>query len=105
MQIIKRNENPLALYLFTSSNKKEAQWINAVPFGGGCINNTVWHFANENLPFGGVGNSGIGTYHGKFGFDTFTRLKAVLKTPNWFDPWIKYPPFKGRLKLFKWLIR
>lgn len=105
MQIIKRNENPLALYLFTSSKKKEAQWINAVPFGGGCINNTVWHFANECLPFGGVGNSGMGSYHGKFGFDNFTRVKAVLKTPNWFDPWLKYPSFKGRLKLFKWLIR
>jgi aldehyde dehydrogenase (NAD+) len=105
MQIIKRNENPLALYLFTSSKKKEEEWINAVAFGGGCINNTVWHFTNEYLPFGGVGNSGTGAYHGKFGFDTFTRLKAVLKTPNWFDPWIKYPSFKGRLKLFKWLIR
>ncbi len=105
LQIIKQNENPLAFYLFTSNKKTEEQFISSVPFGGGCINNADWHFTNHNLPFGGVGNSGMGAYHGKFGFDTFTRLKGVLKTPNWFDPFIKYPSFKGRLKLFKWIFR
>jgi len=105
LQIVKQNANPLAFYLFTTNNTKEKQWIQSVAFGGGCVNNTVYHFTNHNMPFGGVGNSGIGAYHGKFSFNTFTRLKPVLKTPNWFDPVLKYPPFKGRLRLFKWLIR
>ena len=78
--------------------------MESVAFGGGCVNNTDWHFTNHHLPFGGVGNSGIGAYHGKFTFELFTRRKPVLKTPNWFDPFLKYPPFKGRLWLFKWLI-
>ena len=105
LEIIKQNENPLAFYLFTTNKKTEEQFIKSVPFGGGCINNADWHFTNHNLPFGGVGNSGMGAYHGKFTFDTFTRLKAVLKTPNWWDPFIKYPSFKGRLRLFKWIFR
>ena len=104
MHIVQQNANPLAFYLFTSSADKGKEWMNAIPFGGGCINNTDWHFTNHYLPFGGVGNSGIGAYHGKFTFDTFTRQKPVLKTPTWFDPAIKYPSFKGRLGLFKRLI-
>jgi aldehyde dehydrogenase (NAD+) len=105
MGIVKRNANPLAFYLFTASKKKEEEWINKIPFGGGCVNNTDWHFTNHHLPFGGVGNSGIGSYHGKFTFNTFTRLKPVMKTPTWFDPSVKYPSFKGKLRLFKWIIR
>ncbi len=105
LAIIEHNSHPLAFYLFTNSRVKENFWMNTVSFGGGCINNTDWHFTNHNLPFGGVGNSGIGAYHGKYSFNTFTRLKPVLKTPNWFDPFLKYPPFKGRLGLFKWMIR
>src|SRR5207237_8908706 len=71
--------------------------MNKISFGGGCINNADWHFANHNLPFGGVGNSGMGAYHGKYTFDTFTRGKSVMKTPTWFDPDFKYPPLKGKL--------
>ncbi len=103
--IVKQNANPLAFYLFTSNKKTEREWINKVPFGGGCINNADWHFTNHHLPFGGVGNSGLGAYHGRFSFDTFTRMKPVLKTPTWFDPSVKYPSFKGRLKFFKWIFR
>ncbi|HKH59377.1 MAG TPA: aldehyde dehydrogenase [Flavitalea sp.] len=103
--LVERNPNPLAFYVFTSNIKTEQKWINEVSFGGGCVNNTAWHFSNHNLPFGGVGNSGIGAYHGKGSFDTFTRVKPVMKTPTWFDPSIKYPPFKGKLKLFKWFFR
>jgi len=99
--IIGRNPNPLAFYVYTSSNKKEKQWIEAVPFGGGCINNSSWHLTNHHLPFGGRGNSGIGEYHGKTSFETFSHRKAIMKTPTWFDPNIKYPPFKGKLWLFK----
>ncbi len=103
--IVERNANPLAFYLFTDNEKLERQWIESVSFGGGCINNTAWHFTNHHIPFGGVGNSGMGSYHGKGTFDTFTRPKPVMKTPTWFDPALKYPPFKGKLKLFKWFFR
>ena len=105
LKIIDQHPNPLAFYVFTSSNEKEKDWINNVPFGGGCVNNASWHLTNHHLPFGGRGLSGTGNYHGKYSFDTFSHKKAVMKTPTWFDPAIKYPPFKGKLKLFKWVIR
>lgn len=105
MKIVDRNDNPLAFYLFTDNKKEEREWLEKVSFGGGCINNADWHFANHHLPFGGVGNSGMGMYHGRFTFETFTRAKPVLKTPTWFDPAFKYPPLKGKMKLFKWFIR
>lgn len=103
--IIAVNPNPLALYIFTSSKKKEKQWLEDIAFGGGCINNASWHLTNHNLPFGGRGSSGTGNYHGKYSFETFSHKKAIMKTPAWFDPAIKYPPFEGKLKLFKWVIR
>ncbi len=105
MQVVQRNPNPLSFYIFTESKKKEQQWVDKFAFGGGCINNTAWHFANKKFPFGGVGNSGMGYYHGKYGFETFTRLKAVMKTPTWIDPSMKYPPFAGKLKLLKMIIK
>lgn len=103
--IIVRNANPLAFYVFTSSKKKEKEWLESIAFGGGCVNNASWHLTNHNLPFGGRGFSGTGNYHGRYSFETFSHKKAIMKTPTWFDPAIKYPPFKGRLKLFKWIIR
>ena len=105
MKIIDQHPNPLAFYVFTSNNTKEKDWMNSVAFGGGCVNNASWHLTNHHLPFGGRGFSGTGNYHGKYSFDTFSHNKAVMKTPTWFDPDIKYPPFKGKLKLFKWVIR
>jgi aldehyde dehydrogenase (NAD+) len=99
------NKNPLALYVFTSSDAKAEKWIRSIPFGGGCINNASWHFTNHNLPFGGRGFSGMGNYHGRFSFETFSHQKAIMKTPTWFDPSIKYPPFKGKLGLFKRFIK
>ncbi len=104
LAIINKNKNPLAFYLFTSSKQKEQQWLNAVAFGGGCVNNASVHLVNHNLPFGGRGTSGMGNYHGRFSFDTFSHKKAVLKTPTWLDPAIKYPPYAGRLSLFKKII-
>ena len=103
--LVERNPQPLAFYLFTGNAKTEDKWIKDVSFGAGCVNNTAWHFSNHHLPFGGVGNSGIGAYHGKASFNTFTRVKPVMKTPTWFDPSIKYPPLKGKLKLLKWFFR
>ena len=105
LAIIAINPNPLALYLFTANKKKEDAWISSVSFGGGCINNTLVHFSNPSLPFGGTGNSGIGYYHGKYSFELFTRPKSVLKSPAWFDPSLKYPSFKGRLKMIKMILR
>ena len=104
-EIIGRNPNPLAFYIFTSSKKKEKEWLSAVAFGGGCVNNASWHLTNHHLPFGGRGSSGTGHYHGKYSYECFSHKKAVMKTPTWFDPKVKYPPFKGKLKLFKWVIR
>lgn len=103
--IIQNNPDPLSFYIYTSDAQKEQEWLQAVSFGGGCVNNSSWHFTNHHLPFGGRGNSGLGQYHGKFSFEVFSHAKAVMKTPTWFDPAIKYPPFKGRLKLFKWIIK
>lgn len=105
LDIIAKNKNPLAFYIFTSSKEKEKKWLASVASGGGCVNNASWHLTNHNLPFGGRGFSGTGHYHGKYSFETFSHLKAIMKTPTWFDPSVKYPPFKGKLKLFKWVIR
>jgi aldehyde dehydrogenase (NAD+) len=103
--IIERHANPLSFYVYTSSRKKENEWLQAVPSGGACINNSAWHLTNHHLPFGGRGNSGMGLYHGAYTFETFSHKKAVMKTPTWFDPALKYPPFKGKMKIFKWVIR
>lgn len=101
VQIISKHKNPLAFYLFTASSATEKKWLQKIPAGGGCINNVTMHLSNHNLPFGGRGASGSGSYHGKFSFDTFSHKKAILKTPTWLDPAIKYPPFTGKLGLFK----
>jgi aldehyde dehydrogenase (NAD+) len=105
LAIIRHSPNPLAFYVFTSSGSKEKTWLEAVPAGGGCINNCSWHFTNHYLPFGGRGFSGMGAYHGKYSFETFSHKRALMKTPTWFDPAIKYPPFKGKLGLFKKIIK
>ncbi|MDP3394375.1 aldehyde dehydrogenase [Sediminibacterium sp.] len=102
--IIAKNPNPLAFYIFTGSKAKEQAWLQAVPAGGACVNTATLHLTNPNLPFGGRGFSGTGAYHGKYSFETFSHKKAVMKTPTWFDPAMKYPPFTGKLKLLKWLI-
>jgi aldehyde dehydrogenase (NAD+) len=104
-KIIDQHPNPLSFYVYTQSGAKEKEWIDAVSFGGGCVNNSSWHLTNHHLPFGGRGFSGTGKYHGKYSFDTFSHQKAVMKTPVWFDPSVKYPPFKGKLGLFKMVIR
>jgi len=101
LAFVRKYPDPLAFYLFTADASLQRQWIEGFRFGGGCINNTDWHFANPHLPFGGIGNSGIGAYHGKYSFERFTHAKAVMKTPTMIDPSIKYPPFKGKMRWFK----
>jgi aldehyde dehydrogenase (NAD+) len=102
--IIAHNPNPLAFYIFTSSSEKEKAWIEAIPAGGVCVNAASVHLMNPHLPFGGRGFSGTGAYHGKYSFDTFSHKKSVMKSPTWFDPALKYPPFNGKLKLLKWMV-
>ncbi len=103
--IIAQNPDPLALYLFTKDVQVKKDWMTELSFGGGCVNNTAWHLANEALPFGGVRNSGMGAYHGRKSFDTFTREKSVLDSPTWLDPDLKYPPFKNKQKLLRFFIK
>jgi aldehyde dehydrogenase (NAD+) len=103
-QIIQRLSNPLALYVFTESKVKADYWTKNIAFGGGCINNAGWHLTNHHLPFGGRGNS-MGQYHGQFSFDTFSHKKGIMYTPSWFNPSLKFPPFKGKLKWFKRFIK
>lgn len=103
-QIISRPK-PLAFYVFSENESKRLEIITKVPFGGGCINDTVIHLANPNLPFGGVGTSGIGSYHGKKSFDTFTHYKSVFEQGNLVDIPLRYPPYEGKLSWLKLFIR
>ncbi|MDF2699199.1 MAG: alkH [Haloplasmataceae bacterium] len=102
IKIIKERQKPLALYLFTDNKQIEKTIINNVSFGGGCINDTIVHLATKNLPFGGAGESGMGAYHGKATYDTFTHKKSILKKSNLVDFELRYPPFGDRkYKVFK----
>lgn len=96
-------ERPLALYYFGTENRNI---IDRLPFGGGCINDTLMHIVSPYMPFGGVGNSGMGAYHGKASFDTFTHYKSILQSPRRFDFAFKYPPYTDTvLRIFKRLLR
>ncbi|WP_026711367.1 aldehyde dehydrogenase [Flavobacterium filum] len=100
-KIIHRYEKPLALYVYSNDKKWAEKIITTFSFGGGCINDCMIHFVNKRLPFGGVGHSGIGAYHGKLGFDTFSHHKAIVKKPTWGDNPIRYAPYKNKLKWVK----
>ncbi|GAC91998.1 NAD-dependent aldehyde dehydrogenase [Anoxybacillus flavithermus NBRC 109594] len=105
IQMINDYEKPLALYLFTEDRDVQKQILQQVRFGGGCINDTVVHVANPHLPFGGVGQSGIGAYHGKASFDAFTHYKSVLKQTTKFDIPLRYPNFPNALKWVRKLLK
>ncbi|MDQ7092740.1 aldehyde dehydrogenase [Desulfosporosinus sp. PR] len=92
---------PLALYLFTTNKEVEARIVESISFGGGCINDTIVHLATSSMPFGGVGESGMGGYHGKWSFDTFTHTKSILKKSNLIDIKLRYPPYGNKLNIFK----
>lgn len=101
-EIIYKNKNPLALYLFTDDSSFEKEIIEKVSFGGGCVNDTIIHCTSEGLPFGGIGMSGLGNYHGKASFDAFSHKKSVVKSKKFADISMKYPPFnKKKLNLIK----
>ena len=98
-------EKPLALYLFTNDKKLEKQILSKTSFGGGCINDTIIHIANSNMPFGGVGYSGIGGYHGKSSFDTFSHYRSITKKFGLDFP-LRYMPYAGwKEKIIKIFMR
>lgn len=99
--MIKARPKPLALYLFTTSKETESYILDHLSFGGGCINDTLMHVATPYLPFGGVGESGIGRYHGKESFFTFTHEKSILRQTNRFDFSFRYPNAKNGLDLVR----
>lgn len=100
------NPKPLALYLFTNNKKIEKRILKEVSYGGGCINDTIIHLANKRLGFGGVGNSGIGEYHGKFSFDTFSHYKSIIKKSNHIDLPVRYHPYsKMKEKLIRMFMK
>lgn len=106
LEEIKRRPSPLALYIFSKSTARQNQIVHAVPFGGGCINDVVMQVSNTHLPFGGVGDSGMGSYHGESGFKTFSHFKSILKKPFWFELPVKYAPYtKLKLRLIRALFR
>ncbi|MCL1854010.1 MAG: aldehyde dehydrogenase [Peptococcaceae bacterium] len=101
-QAINTRPKPLAMYHFTTSQEAQRYFLRHVSFGGGCINDTIVHLSTPRLPFGGVGDSGMGHYHGKAGFDTFTHTKSVLHKSKSLDVPLRYPPYTDlRLKLLK----
>ena len=95
MNIVNSRSKPLALYLFTSNKKLEKTVLSRCQFGGGCINDTIVHLATNNMGFGGVGESGMGAYHGKVGFDTFSHKKSIVDKKNWIDVNMRYQPYTG----------
>lgn len=99
---ITKREKPLAAYLFTENKQQKMTFLKTLSFGGGCINDTLMHLTVDSLPFGGVGNSGMGNYHGDFGFITFSHQKSILDRKNWGEPAFKYPPYsKTKLNWIK----
>ncbi len=100
--LVNARPKPLALYLFTSSHSRETQILQSISFGGGCVNDTVMHLSVSHLPFGGVGESGMGRYHGQIGFETFSHQKSILHQSPRIDVPLRYPPYRALyLKLLK----
>ena len=101
---IRQMPRPLALYIFSTNKKNQDKVMGQISFGGGCINDTIVHLVNKELPFGGVGDSGMGAYHGKHSFDTFGHKKAIYQQTTLLDLPVRYPPYKGKEKLLKFLL-
>ncbi|MBN1930413.1 MAG: aldehyde dehydrogenase family protein, partial [Desulfobacterales bacterium] len=102
ISFVNNREKPLALYLFTKNQAVEERILTALSFGGGCINDTIIHLATSHMSFGGVGFSGMGSYHGKASFDTFSHYRSVVKKYNWIDlPFRYFPASKLKQKIIK----
>ncbi|EDS77965.1 aldehyde dehydrogenase 3h1 [Clostridium botulinum C str. Eklund] len=101
-KIIKKNPDPLAFYVFTENKNLKWKCAKELSFGGFVANDTIMHLANENLPFGGIGTSGLGNYHGKYSFDIFSKKTSFLNKSTKFDINLRYAPFD---KKWKWIKR
>lgn len=103
---VKKRPKPLALYLFTCDKKTEERFLRELSFGGGCVNDTVIHLATSEMGFGGVGNSGMGSYHGRKSFETFSHEKSMVKKYNWLDLPMRYQPYNTmKEKLVRMFVR
>lgn len=102
---IKSRAKPLAFYLFSNDEGLQKRVLSEISFGGGCVNDTIMHLANPRLPFGGVGDSGMGAYHGDLSFYTFSHRKSVFKQTTLIDVPVRYPPYKGKEGLVKFLVK
>ena len=106
ISFIRSRPKPLALYLFTNDHQTERKVLDQVSFGGGCVNDTIIHLATTHMPFCGVGESGMGGYHGKFSFDTFSHYKSIVKKATWIDLPMRYHPYTpGNFKLLKMFLK
>lgn len=105
LAFVAKRPDPLALYLFSSSRDAWEKVARAVRFGGGCLNDTLVHFANPHAPFGGIGASGMGAYHGERSFEMFSHHQTVVERPKGFDVPVRYPPYRGKLGLLRRLLR
>ena len=103
--ILEKRERPLAFYVFSKRKKFINKLFHRYSFGGGVANDSIIQFANDNLPFGGVGHSGIGAYHGKYSFKNFTHEKPIIKRSFWFDLPGRYAPYPKSLSLLKFLLK
>lgn len=102
---VKNRPKPLSLYIYSKNRKIIKKLLQELSFGGGAINDSVMHLANIKLPFGGVGASGMGNYHGKYGFDSFSHFKSILHKSLWFETKLKYSPYSDfKFKVIKWLM-
>ena len=102
---IKRFEKPLSFYVFSQRKKWARKLMKTYSYGGGMINDVIVYFTNDKLPFGGVGHSGTGSYHGKHSFDTFSHNKPYVERPTWFDPKQRYAPYTSNFKIIKRLLK
>jgi len=98
---VRRLPPPLALYVFSESVQRQRLYLEGLPSGGACLNDTLLHIGSSRLPFGGLRQSGLGRYHGWYSFETFSHARSVLKTPTWLDLPLRYPPYQSKL----WILR
>ncbi|MTI46387.1 aldehyde dehydrogenase [Sporosalibacterium faouarense] len=105
IDIINSNPKPLSFYIFSENERIQNMTIDRISFGGGCINDTISHVATPYMPFGGVGNSGIGSYHGEYSFYTFSHAKSIIKKSTIFDLNLIFPPYKDRINILKKVLK
>ncbi|MFD1174812.1 aldehyde dehydrogenase [Paenibacillus puldeungensis] len=105
IEMVNNRPKPLALYLFTEQDHIKKEVLSRVSFGGGCVNDTISHVANHHLPFGGVGNAGIGAYHGKYSFDQFSHTKSVMTKSTKLNIKFLFPPYGDKVKWVRKIMR